>query len=1401
MKLRSDMHNFMKPDLKQQLAGRIPIVNLRLGVFAGVLMFLLGLSGQSFSAPGKLNSFNPPGVPDVTNPNTQLTIVVNNAVADGVSTNTVNAHIVDNSGNPVVGVQVSFSVTGSSTTSVAITTNGTGDAAISFTSTVAGNSSVVAQVSNQSITFGSPAVVTFIAGPADGANCRLNMYTNNQLADGSSQDMVYAHIVDQFGNIIVGQAVVFSISSGTGSFATGNTITTDPAGNALVRIVSNVVGQVGITATVNGQNVAISSPILVTFVDGPVSASSSTLSVLTNNALANSGNTNSVQATIMDAYGHPLANQTVTFSITSGTGSFVGSSTVTTDASGNAAITLTSTVVGSVGISASIGGNNITGSPVTVNFTSGPPDGALSRLNMYQNNQLADGVSQDMVYAHIVDANGNKIVGQAVVFSIASGTGSFATGNTIVTDLGGNALVRIVSNVVGQVGITATVNGQNVAISSPILVTFVIGPVSPSASTLSVLTNNAVADGSSTNSVQALIMDAYGHPIANQAVVFSIASGTGTFVGSTTVNTDASGVAMISLTSTVAGQVNINASVGGVNIGGSPQTVTFIAGAFNANASVLSVNTNNAAADGTSTNSVKAHITDVNNNPIAGQTVTFAIISGTGTFIGSTNVTTDASGNAIIQLTSTVAGQVSLTASVGGTGLPNVSPAVVTFVPAAPSTSSPATLLTVVINNVVADGSSTNSVLAHISDINGNSVPNQQVIFTIASGTASFVGSSTVTTDASGNAVISLTSLVAGQVNITATVGGNNITNGSPAVVTFVAGPVSASASKLSVVADNAIADGTSTNSIQAHITDANGNPIANQSVVFTIASGTGSFVGSATVTTDINGNAVISLTSTVVGQVGITATVGGNNIATGSPATVTFISGTPDPNSPATVLTVVANNAAADGASTNSVKAHIADINGNPVANQTVVFSIASGTGNIVGSGTVTTNASGDAVITLTSTVVGQVGITATVAGNNIPNGSPAVVTFVTGPVSASASKLSVVTNNAVADGTSTNSVQALVTDAGGNPIANQSVVFAIASGNGTFVGSTTVTTNASGIATISLTSTVAGQVGITASVGGNNITTGSPAVVTFVAGPVSTSVSALTIVNNNAAPNGTSTNSVQAHITDANGNPIANQSVVFAIASGTGTFVGSTTVVTDANGNATIALTSTVPGQVGITATVGGNSITTGSPAVVTFVSIPDFTNVDTRLIVVVPEAPADGQTATSVKAHIVDQVGNPMPGLDVTFTIDSGTGQIITPQPVTTDANGDAIIEITSSQVGYVLIKAAVGTQSIVNESPARVKFVPINIYVPKVFTPNGDGTNDVLKPVLAGIATFNYFSVYNRWGNLVFKTSDPGTGWDGTYKGVKQPVETYIWIAEGVDTNGKTVVQKGMVSLLR
>ena len=89
----------------------------------------------------------------------------------------------------------------------------------------------------------------------------------------------------------------------------------------------------------------------------------------------------------------------------------------------------------------------------------------------------------------------------------------------------------------------------------------------------------------------------------------------------------------------------------------------------------------------------------------------------------------------------------------------------------------------------------------------------------------------------------------------------------------------------------------------------------------------------------------------------------------------------------------------------------------------------------------------------------------------------------------------------------------------------------------------------------------------------------------------------------------------------------------------------------------------------------------------------------------------------------------------------------------------------------------------------------------IFVPSGFTPNGDGLNDVLKPIAVGVDRIEYFSVYNRWGQLVFTTTINGKGWDGQIGGKPQTTNTFVWMVKAVDYTGKPIFQKGTSTLIR
>jgi gliding motility-associated-like protein len=90
---------------------------------------------------------------------------------------------------------------------------------------------------------------------------------------------------------------------------------------------------------------------------------------------------------------------------------------------------------------------------------------------------------------------------------------------------------------------------------------------------------------------------------------------------------------------------------------------------------------------------------------------------------------------------------------------------------------------------------------------------------------------------------------------------------------------------------------------------------------------------------------------------------------------------------------------------------------------------------------------------------------------------------------------------------------------------------------------------------------------------------------------------------------------------------------------------------------------------------------------------------------------------------------------------------------------------------------------------------------DMFVPSAFTPNGDGNNDILKPLALGLRAVNVFRVFNRWGQMLFSTSEIGKGWDGTFGGADQPPGTYVWYAEGTDYKNQKLERKGTVVLIR
>jgi gliding motility-associated-like protein len=89
---------------------------------------------------------------------------------------------------------------------------------------------------------------------------------------------------------------------------------------------------------------------------------------------------------------------------------------------------------------------------------------------------------------------------------------------------------------------------------------------------------------------------------------------------------------------------------------------------------------------------------------------------------------------------------------------------------------------------------------------------------------------------------------------------------------------------------------------------------------------------------------------------------------------------------------------------------------------------------------------------------------------------------------------------------------------------------------------------------------------------------------------------------------------------------------------------------------------------------------------------------------------------------------------------------------------------------------------------------------DIFMPNAFTP-GTNNNSVFRPICIGISSLDYFRVFNRWGQLMYNTSQIGQGWDGRIQGKLQESNAYLWIVKGTDYTGRVISKKGTMILIR
>lgn len=182
-----------------------------------------------------------------------------------------------------------------------------------------------------------------------------------------------------------------------------------------------------------------------------------------------------------------------------------------------------------------------------------------------------------------------------------------------------------------------------------------------------------------------------------------------------------------------------------------------------------------------------------------------------------------------------------------------------------------------------------------------------------------------------------------------------------------------------------------------------------------------------------------------------------------------------------------------------------------------------------------------------------------------------------------------------------------------------------------------------------------------------------------------------------------------------------------------------------------------------------------------------------IDTVVVTVLPEIQAFAGRDTAVVIGQPLQL-NASGGLQYTWSPATGLSALNISNPVATYASA-------SRGIRYrVLVQNIAGCTDSAFLQVKVYSTLP-TVFVPTAWTPNGDGMNDQLRPIAAGMQELQYFMVYNRWGQLVFTSRQTGVGWDGRINGVLQSSGVYVWQVKAVDYLGFDFFKTGTATLIR
>ncbi|MFP0161586.1 inverse autotransporter adhesin IatC [Escherichia sp. WS1211] len=1155
-----------------------------------------------------------------------LVVIKDGSVADGATANTLRVRVTDAFGNTLAGQTVSVTAGNSAMVASTVITGPDGTVEISVTSQTAGTSTVTASINNSS----QSRNVTFTADVRTAQIAELEVTQDNAVADGAMANMLRARVTDAFGNTLAGQTV--SVTAGNGATVTP-TVTTQPDGTVEISVTSQTAGISAVTASINSSSQSQS----VTFVADIRTAQIADLVVIKDGSEADGSTANTLRVRVTDAFGNALDGQTV--SVLAGNGATV-SPTVITGPDGTVEISVTSQTAGISAVTATI---NSSSQSRNVTFIADVRTAQITVLEVTQDNAVADGAMANTLRVRVTDAFGNALAGQTV--SVLTDNGA-TTAPTVITEPDGTVEISVTSQTAGISTVTASINNSSLSQS----VMFIADIRTAQIADLVVIKDGSEADGATANTLRARVTDAFGNTLAGQTV--SVLADNGATVAPTVI-TEPDGTVAISVTSQTAG---ISAVTASINSSNASRNVMFIADIRTAQIADLGVIKDGSVADGSTANTLRARVTDAFGNALAGQTV--SVLADNSATVAPT-VITEPDGMVEIPVTSQTAGISVVTASINSSSQSRD----VTFI--ADIRTAQIADLVVIKDGSVADGAMANMLRARVTDAFGNALNGQTVSVTAGNGATV---TPTVTTQPDGTVEIPVTSQTAGTTAVTANINSSSQSRN----VTFIADVRTAKIADLVVTRDNSVADGAMANTLQVKVTDAFGNALNGQTVS---VSTDNSAMVTPTVTTQPDGTVEISVTSQTAGISTVTASINSSSQS----RDVTFIADVR--TAQIASLEVTQDNAVADGAMADMLRARVTDAFGNALAGQTV--SVMADNGAAVAS-TMTTKPDGTVEISVTSQTAGISVVTASINSSSQSRD----VTFIADIRTAQIADLVVIKDGSVADGAMANMLRARVTDAFGNALAGQTVsVFA---GNGATTAPTVIT-EPDGTVEISVTSQTAGTSAVTASINSSSQSRD----VTFIADVRTAKIADLVVIKDGSVADGAMANMLQVKVTDANGNVLAGQTV--SMMAGNGATVAPT-VITEPDGTVEIPVTSQTAGASAVTASINSSNASRN----VTFVADVRTAKI-ADLVVIKDGSVADGAMANTLQVKVTDAFGNALGGQTVSVT--AGNSATVTPT-VTTQSDGTVEFSVTSQTAGVSAVTATINNHSL----SQNVTFVP-------------------------------------------------------------------------------------------